>query len=73
MDKVYQLKREFVENELKACLLAAKCGVEDLTYTQETYGEYVTIHFVGGGKRRCNVSGDSCLAIIEDVLKQGQF
>lgn len=73
MDKVCQSKKEFVENELRACLLAAKCGVEDLTYEQENYGEFVTIHFTGGGKRRCNVSGDSHLAIIEDVLKQGHF
>ena len=72
---IYEEKRQFVENELNACIKAAKVGVDHLEYTkQDAHSpEIVTICFIGGGRRFVNVSGDSHLAIIEDVMRWGEF
>ena len=75
MSKVYEDKRKFVENELNACLKAANIGIDHLEYHKRALDspEIVTIHFIGGGRRTVNVSGDSKLAIISDVLRWGEF
>lgn len=75
VSKVYEDKRKFVENELNACLKAANIGVDHLEYHKRAPDspEIVTICFIGGGRRTVNVSGDSKLAIISDVLRWGEF
>jgi len=72
---IYEEKRRFVENELNACLKAANIGVDHLEYVKRDAcsPEIVTICYVGGGRRTVNVSGDSHLAIIEDVMRWGEF
>lgn len=34
-------------------------------------GKTVTIHFIGGGVKTANIYGDSGIAMLYDVLKQG--
>lgn len=72
---IYEKKRQFVENELNVCLKAADIGVDHLEYVKrdEYSPEIVTICYVGGGRRTVNVSADSRLAIIYDVLRWGEF
>lgn len=75
VSEIYENKRKFVEGELNACLKAANIGVDHLEYHKRALDspEIVTIHFIGGGRRTVNVSGDSKLAIISDVLRWGEF
>lgn len=75
VSEIYENKRKFVEGELNACLKAANIGVDHLEYHKRALDspEIVTICFVGGGRRTVNVSGDSKLAIIRDVLRWGEF
>lgn len=73
-DRVQIEKKAFVEGPLLSCIRAANCGVLCLTYHAGptfTGGllESVTIGFDGGGERHVDVTGDSLVAIIADVLK----
>lgn len=63
-------KKDFVENELEAVL--AKTGyIETLEYVyEERAGEEVIITFTDGYVTSANVSGDSLIAIITDVMKE---
>lgn len=36
-------------------------------------GKTVTIQFIGGGTKHVNINGDSGIAMLYDVLKQGFF
>lgn len=66
----YKAKLDFVKGPLTECLRAANCSVLALSYEVRRDGEeVVTVHFEGGGCRKVNVSGDSHLAIIQDVIR----
>lgn len=70
---LYIEKLNFVKGPLTECLRAANCGVMALSYALRSDNkEIVTIHFdcECGCRRYVNVSGDSHLAIIQDVLKK---
>lgn len=69
MTNEHESKRDFVTNELSACMRATDYGVMWLDYEVVAYDEIVTIHYKGGGKRRVFVTGDSKMAIIADVMK----
>lgn len=71
MKEMYERKKRFVENELSSCLKVADCDVVRLVYSQVFGEENVIIHFVGGGTRAVNVTGDSHAAIIRDVMRKG--
>lgn len=71
INDVYTAKANFVKGPLTECLRAANCGVMALSYSLYPNGEeIVTIHFEGGGRRSVNVSGDSHLSIISDVIRR---
>ena len=69
MSKEQLAKKSFVEGVLTDCLSKADYGIEFLTYELILTDEIVTIHYKGGGKKSAFVTGDSKLAIIEDVMK----
>ena len=64
-------------------LLQKKAALERLevainTFTDEACllwlsndGNTVTIHFIGGGTKTANIHGDSGIAMLYDVLRQG--
>lgn len=64
-------------------LLQKKAALERLevainTFTDEACflklsddGNTVTIHFIGGGVKTANIHGDSGIAMLYDVLRQG--
>lgn len=62
-------KRDFVTRELSECMRAADYGVAYLDYHLERNEEIVEINYMGGGKKRVCVTGDSKMAIIQDVMK----
>lgn len=70
MNEILLNKALFVKRELTDCLRAANHGVQALGYDIDQYGrEIVTIHYDNGYSREVNVSGDSHIAIISDVLR----
>lgn len=69
MQKEHLLKKQFVEGVFSDCLCAADYGIKFLVYELILSDEIVTIHYEGGGTKSAFVTGDSKLAIIEDVMK----
>lgn len=69
MLKEHLAKKSFVEGALSDCLHAADYGILFLTYELILNDEIVTIHYEGGGTKSAFVTGDSKLAVIEDVMK----
>lgn len=47
----------------------ARTGVESMEYIQEGYEEFVLITFDNGEQKKKFITGDSCLAILNDVYK----
>lgn len=69
MSKEQLAKKSFVEGVLTDCLSKADYGIKFLTYELILHDEIVTIHYNGDGTKSAFVTGDSKLAIIEDVMK----
>lgn len=69
MQKEHLLKKQFVEGVLSDCLCTADYGIRSLIYELILSDEIVTIRYEGGGTKSAFVTGDSKLAIIEDVMK----
>lgn len=63
-------KAGFVQElgELLANYTADRTGVKCMEYTEDRDGfEAVTIYFDNGAERSVNVTGDSCLGIMDDL------
>lgn len=69
MSEVKQEKMMFVKEFGELC---QKFGVGDVVNMEyevdEWENEFVNVLFVGGGKRKVNVTGDSLGAVVEDVM-----
>lgn len=69
-------KQEWVHNTLRPCLIAMDFEITDVEYQVvwsidgKYYNETVTITFESGATRIANVTGDSKIAILKDVVKQ---
>lgn len=60
-------KPAFVE-ALGIALTYSRAGVKGLSYRKDADGfEGVTIRYVNGKERTINVTGDSCLGIMDDL------
>ena len=54
--------------ELLANYTKDRTGVKSMEYTEDRDGfEAVTIYFDNGAERSVNVTGDSCLGIVDDL------
>lgn len=63
-------KNLFVKQFLKLTLMAADKSISDVTYMKSAAGEeYVTVKYHSGSASRALVTGDSCIALIKDVLE----
>lgn len=63
-------KNLFVKQFLKPTLMAADKTISDVTYMKSAAGEeYVTVKYHTGDVSRATVTGDSCVALIKDVLE----
>lgn len=63
-------KNFFVKQFLKPTLMAADKTISDVTYMKSCAGEeYVTVKYRTGDVSRATVTGDSCVALIKDVLE----
>ena len=65
-------KAQFVEQHLSPLLVAAEVGICDAKYHKNAFGydEVVVVTFDSGTAVPCNVTWDSKIAIVRDVLKQ---
>lgn len=69
MDDVQLEKSDFTEKHLKPLLVAALAGdVVDVEYLLKRREEFVEVTFANGYSRRACVTGDSLLALVEDVI-----
>lgn len=69
MNEVQQEKCAWVNGYLSAALANADIDVRRVRYTVDGAEERVTVIFDNGYTKRVNVTGDSCKAIMADVLK----
>lgn len=66
---VYEEKRKFVEGHLKPLLMAADSSITDIVYDCRYYMETVRV-YENECYREANVSMDSKIAIVKDVIRQ---
>ena len=69
MNDIQQEKCAWVNGYLSAALANADIDVRRVRYTVDGAEELVTVIFDNGYTKRVNVTGDSCKAIMADVLK----
>lgn len=69
MNEVQQEKCVWVNGYLSAALANANLDVRRVRYTVDGAEERVTVIFDNGYTKRVKVTGDSCKAIMADVLK----
>lgn len=63
-------KEEFVQEFGKLLhVYAGRTNVRNMKYVQEGYDEFVLITFENGEQKKKFITGDSCLAILNDVYK----
>ncbi len=69
-DEVTEKKGEFIQ-KLGEILhsYSGRTNIASMEYTQENYEEFVLITFESGVQRKKCITGDSCLAILNDVYK----
>ena len=63
--------KERITHQLMLCLLATRAGedIGDMSYTKSTGDEWVSITFKDGSWLPVNVTADSGIALIKDVIK----
>lgn len=62
--------KTFFVSTLGVALSYSRTGVKELSYRKDADGfEGVTIRYANGKERTINVTGDSCLGIMNDVYK----
>lgn len=62
-------KRIFIESALKDVILAANFDILDIGFEKEDNTERVLIHWIGGAVQKVEVSQDSNIGILSDVVK----
>lgn len=63
-------KKVFVRDKLEPLLMAAHLDIKDVTYEAgNDNGEWITITYTNGHTFKCNVSGDSYIALLRDTVK----
>lgn len=71
---IYEQKKQYVEKTLTMAVIAVEADVNYLSYDRKSnlYGsnETVTITYFGGHVDRINVTGNSLLAILHEVVRE---
>lgn len=63
-------KKAFVQDKLKPLLIAARLDIKDVIYEAGNgNGEWITISYTNRHTFKCNVSGDSYIALVRDTVK----
>nr|WP_288793793.1 hypothetical protein [uncultured Eubacterium sp.] len=67
---MYREKQHYVERILAPAVGAVGAGVTYLSYGMEGSTEIVTVNYYGGRTDRINVTGNSLLAILHEVVQE---
>lgn len=71
---IYEQKKQYVEKTLTMAVIAVEADVNYLSYDRKgnLYGsnETVTITYFGGHTDQINVTGNSLLAILHEVVRE---
>lgn len=72
MSKIYEEKERFVRLSLKSLLFDIDKNILDVYYQHDkvTNEEVVTVIYINDSTYRIRVTGDSLLAIVNDVTKK---
>ena len=70
MEKCYQEKKDFVENELEAVVKVINKDIVKLEYIKKPEYELVEIKFSDDSSRKVAVSGDSIHALAYDLINR---
>lgn len=76
MTQCQKEKQDWVLDLLRPCLRSIDFEITDVDYQVvwsqdgKYYNEIVTVTFESGAQRKANVTGDSKLAILKDVVSQ---
>lgn len=62
-------KKMFISTVENALLLYSRENIAQLEYWVCNGDEYVTIKYTTGFERTINITGDSCLGIMKDVVR----
>lgn len=68
--EMYRDKQHYVERILTPAVVAAGADVIFLSYEKKGSTETVTITYFGGHTDRINVTGNSLLAILHEVVRE---
>ena len=68
--EIYRDKQHYVERILAPAVVAAGADVTYLSYGSEGSTEIVTVNYYGGHTDRINVTGNSLLAILHEVVRE---
>lgn len=71
---IYEQKKQYVEKTLTMAVIAVEADVSYLSYDRKSnlYGaiETVTVHYFGRHTDHINVTGNSLLAILHEVVRE---
>ncbi len=72
MSKIYEEKERFVRTSLKSLLFDVDKDILDVYYQHDkvTNEEVVTVIYINDSTYKIRVTGDSLLAIVNDVTKK---
>lgn len=62
-------KKEFIRDLETALILYSRENIKELEYWVCNHEEYMTIKFTTGFEKTINITGDSCLGIMKDVVR----
>lgn len=62
-------KKDFIRDLETALILYSRENIKGLEYIRTEYDEYMTIKFTTGYEKTINITGDSCLGIMKDVVR----
>lgn len=62
-------KRRFISALESALIMYTRENIKALEYIRTEYDEYMTIKFTTGFEKTIDITGDSCLGIMKDLVR----
>lgn len=62
-------KSRFISALETALIMYSRVNIKGLEYIRTEYDEYLTIKFTTGYEKTIDITGDSCLGIMKDLVR----
>lgn len=66
---MYENKQAFISALETALIMYSRVDITSMQYKNEDCEEFVVITFTNGHKKRTNITGDSCLGLMDDIRR----